>query len=198
MHAFSQRFGFRVGANFSNMIGKNDIVGTYSDDYKTALGGHLGFVQEIPVNKDIVVQTGFTIAQRGYKVDKTNYKSNTYLFYMDIPINALYKLDLNAVKLFAGAGPNIAVGVFGIHNWTITSPLASVTDDKEIVWGKEDDSDLRRLDIGLNLTAGIEYGVIQLGVTYTPSFSNIAPTRDHGAFVKNKLFAVSMAFVFGK
>lgn len=195
--SFSQKFGFRIGANFTNMVVK-DNDDTYSDKYKTALGGHLGFVSEIPVKDFLAIQTGFTIAQKGYKIREDNLEWNTYLFYVDIPVNVLFKLDLKSVKIFAGAGPNIGIGAYGLQNWEITNALGTVTDDNEIKWGSGDESDLKRLDLGLNLTAGIEYGAMQFGVCYTPALSNIAPKTDNGYSVKNKLFSVSMAFLFGK
>ncbi|MBU2556098.1 MAG: PorT family protein, partial [Bacteroidetes bacterium] len=74
----------------------------------------------------------------------------------------------------------------------------SKTESKSIDWGSGDDNDFKRLDFGWIIGAGVEYEAFSAGLSYNLGLSNIAATPDGGNKVKNRVFAITVGYRFGK
>ena len=120
---------------------------------QTALGlptavevGNAAFAPEpVPFRDHLAVQAGLEIIGKGGKIDDGGFTQKLSLWYLEIPIHALYLHPLPDKKLlFGGLGPYFAYGVGG----TAKSGGTSVSAFDKAAGG------FKRFDAGLSLTAG--------------------------------------------
>lgn len=149
---------------------------------------HLGFLYDVSISSNIYVQPQLLLSGKGGK--DIGGKSNPY--YIEVPINFLYKSALASGKIFGGVGPYGAVGVFGNAN--------DGSGSRKLLFGSTDNDDIRRADFGLNFIAGYEFdaGLI-LNVNYSLGLANILPgTLGDEANGYNRYFGISIGYLFGE
>lgn len=199
--AFAQEFGIRAGLNMSNMLVKDDDD-TYSDDYNSKLGFHVGGTVEFPFSDMFALETGLFVNTKGFKYTEDDiesrsddeYKMTLNLYYIDIPINAKGIYDAGDVKVFATAGPYIGVGLTG--KWKYE--MGDEEDSEDVEWGSdEDEDDFTRLDFGVGFGAGVEYKAFLFGLGYNLGLANISPYKDDGFKINNRVFQVTVGYKFG-
>jgi opacity protein-like surface antigen len=88
------KYGPVAGVNLANISGDNT-----SDD-AMKIGFHFGGVVEISVNDNFVVAPGILYSLKGTQ-SKTDSKFKSNLSYLEVPINAKYKLE-SGLNFFAG------------------------------------------------------------------------------------------------
>lgn len=194
--SYAQKFGIKAGLNLSNMLIKDDGT-TYSDDFKLKPGFHVGVVADFEFTDMFSFETGLLVSTKGYKYKKdvlgVTYEAKANLLYLDIPLTAKASFDLGEAKVFGLFGPYVGVGLSG-------KEIAKAGDEKtenKIEWGSEKGkSDLKRFDFGLAMGAGVGFNAIQVGFTYNLGLANISPITDGGAKIKNKVMAISLAYMF--
>lgn len=203
--AFAQEFGVRAGLNISNMLAKDDDD-TYSDDFSSKLGFHVGGTVEFPFSDMFALETGLFINTKGFKYTEDDiearsddeYKMTLNLYYIDIPINAKGIYDAGDVKVFATAGPYIGVGLTGKWKYKMTYMGEEDEDTEDVKWGSdEDEDDFKRLDLGLGFGAGVEYKAFLVGLGYNVGLANISPYSDNGYKENNRVFQVTFGYKFG-
>ncbi|RIJ47070.1 hypothetical protein D1614_16720 [Maribellus luteus] len=64
--------------------------------------------------------------------------------------------------------------------------------------GNSGDDDLKRMDFGLMMGAGVEIDKFQFGVGYDLGLANIDPAGDSDNFAKNRVLKISVGLMFGK
>ncbi len=153
------------GLTMSNMTIKDDNT-TYSDDNKTRTGFHVGIAAELPLFAGIYFEPGVMFATRGYKIDLAEASYN--LNYINVPLNLKYKLGIGEFSVFGSAGAYLGVGLNGKAKATILGKESEV----DIEFG--DKKDLKMLDYGLALGAGIEYHNVIVGVYYDLGLANLS------------------------
>jgi len=193
--SYAQTFGVSGGLNFSKMSIK-DNFGTA--DSKMIVGYHLGVSTEFPFDKKFSFETGLFLSTKGTKRTEisplgheydTEYKAN--LTYLDIPLNAKVRIDLKTLKLYGVFGPYLSVGLNG--------KSYEDGDGTNINWGTDSDNDnLKRLDYGLNIGAGVEVNTIKIGLTYGLGLANISSYTDDGTKVSNQVLSISIGYMFGE
>jgi hypothetical protein len=197
--SYSQtRIGVKAGLNFANMLDKNNDE-TYSSDYKMKTGFHLGATVEFPLAKMVSLEPGILFSTKGFKYDKEGIKFTGNLNYLEIPINAVVKIDLGSAKLLVNAGPYLGYllsakyksddKIFG-DNGDQTEETLSIGNDKET-------DDVKALDFGINVGAGAEMKGLTFGVQYGIGLANISPYTDNGTKVSNKVIGISVGYKFG-
>jgi len=196
--SFAQvKYGIKAGLNLANMLEKDDDD-TYSDDYLMKIGFHLGGTAEIPISEKFSVQPGLLFSTKGFKmkIDGIDgfYEAmniNVNLNYLEIPINAIYKIELGSSKLCINAGPYLGYALSGI---------VSVDDDSESIdIGSSDDDDLKALDYGFNIGAGIEINdAITIGLQYGLGLGNLSIDTDNGYKLNNRVIGISVGYMFGQ
>jgi hypothetical protein len=202
---FAQNFGFKAGLNLSNMLAKDD-EDTYSDDFKMNPGFHLGATAEFPLAEMISFETGLLLSTKGFKISeeetffgetiKTEMKMN--LLYLDVPLTAKATFDLGGAKIYGVFGPYAGLGLTGKIKVEATFDGETLTEEEDILWGSdEDESDLKRLDFGLIMGAGVEINSIQIGLTYGLGLANISPVTDGGSIINNRVLGLSVGYKFG-
>lgn len=202
---FAQNIGVKGGLNLSTMLMK-DNDDTYSDDYKMNPGFHIGVTAEFPLTEIFSFETGLLLSTKGFKISeeetifgstiKTEGKMN--LFYLDIPLTAKASLDLGGAKIYGVFGPYLGVGLSGNTKSKVSFNGESETDEEDIKWGSDEDKhDLKRLDYGLTIGAGVEINSLQIGLTYGYGLANISSFTDDGAKINNRVLGISVGYKFG-
>lgn len=178
------RFGIKGGLNFSTAsFSQNGVTST--PDSKT--GFNLGVISEIPLATDFYLQPGLLFSTKGFKLSgnllglDSDFSMSTNN--IEIPINALYKLNAGSVKVLGFAGPYIGYAVSG---------KAGSVDLKT----SGDNKNINAFDFGLNFGAGVEISNFQITAQYGLGLTNLAVQSSDGT-MKNKVFGVSVAYLFG-
>ncbi|MCX6272369.1 MAG: porin family protein [Bacteroidetes bacterium] len=128
------------------------------------------------------------------------YKSN--INYLEIPVNGLYKFGAGPAIIFIQAGPYLGYAlsaklkadekIFQNEDGTLTDKY-----DLKIGTDKEKD-DLKPLDFGINVGAGVEFKGITFGLQYGLGLANISPYTEDDTKIKNKVIGISVGYKFIK
>jgi hypothetical protein len=186
------RFGPKAGVNFSTMTLKSSGI---SIDPTNMTGFQAGVIAEISLGRNLALQPGFLYSAKGsnyyisgFDVDVT-IKPN----YLEVPINAIYKIGAGPLNVLLIAGPYVAYGIGGTYSMS----SVQTTIDEAIKFGSGQDNDLKPFDVGVNMGAGVELSRFQLTFQYCLGLTNITPVTDNGGEQKNKVMTISLAYLFG-
>lgn len=186
--AYAQRVGLMLGLNLSNLSIKNDDINfSKENDFKMNPGIHLAVTIDVPLYKFLSFEGGILGTTKGYKckydLGPASVKVNEYLFYLDFPLMIKGTLDLEAVKLYAEAGPYLGVGLYGINiTYTNIPGLDEDTTSHTIEWGSGSGNDRKRFDMGLTFGGGVEIGAVPifLNLSYDLGLVNMSAVTDNG------------------
>jgi len=189
--------GVRAGFNFTNV---NISSGGLSLSPEMKPGIQFGIVGEITLPLPISLQTGILFAQQGYKLEfsesymgeKFSTKGKSILNYIQIPVNAQYKIGIGNVGLLFQAGPYLGFALSGKakHETTISGKTEKKTEDIEFGEGG-----MKRLDAGFGIGAGVRFGHFQAGIGYNLGLANIANNDGEGK-VRNNGIAITGTYWF--
>lgn len=192
----AQQFGIKGGLNLAKIKGSTD---GYSVGFDNITSFHLGIIYDTPISNNFYFNTGAIFTQKGFKFDYTDQISGTTLNlsmrinYIQIPINFALKHETGNVKLFAQAGPFVSMGVTAKGEGAFSFLGTTDTSDGKIEFGSGDDQ-IKRLDYGLSIGAGIEFNKIQLGIGYDIGMANIFNDSDVKITTRNLQFSVCYFF----
>ena len=191
------KFGLKAGLNLSNMVDK-DKDEIYSKDFKSNPGYHFGVTAEYALDDKLSIEPALLFSKKGYKMSESysgvDSKTLVNLNYLEIPINGIYKIDLGETKLKIHAGPYLGFALSGKMKTTVTGEPDETT---TIKIGSGTNKDIKGLDFGLNVGAGLEFGVIEFGLQYGIGLANLTNSTVASAVQKNKVFSVSVGYKFG-
>ena len=196
--SFAQvKYGVKAGLNLANMLEKDDDE-TYSEDYSMKIGFHLGGTAEIPISEKFSVQPGLLFSTKGFKMKIEGIDGffedmniNVNLNYLEIPINAIYKIELGSSKLCINTGPYLG--------YALSGKVSYDKDSESIDIGSSDDDDLKALDYGFNIGAGIEINdAITIGLQYGLGLGNLSIDTDNGYKLNNRVIGISVGYMFGQ
>lgn len=199
--------GIRAGINFSNIIGHN--VGTQKLNLKINTGFHVGGLYDIRISESFFVQPGILFSTKGSKENGVpgpdNYTFTKTGYYLEVPINIIYRPSLRNGHLLFGTGPYFGYGLGG--KWTNESTantkgnLVFVNDFDQynnaggntFVYG-------RNPDYGINLLIGYEFAnKISIQLNGQLGLRDITPLKDDQQLdVKqnNVQFGMSVGYKF--
>ncbi len=201
--SFAQNFGVRAGLNLANMLEKDDNE-TYSDDYKMNPGFHVGATAEFPITEMFSFETGLFLSTKGTKIsEEETFWGETFkieaemnLLYIDVPLSGKASFDLGGAKVHGVLGPYIGMGISGKLKYEFSMGGETEKDEQDIEWGSDEDKhDLKRLDFGLALGAGVEINSIQIGLSYGLGLANITPI-DNDFRISNRVLGISLGYNF--
>jgi len=180
------KFGPKAGLNLSAMTLKMSGVGL---DPKALMGFHAGVIAEISLTDLLKVQPGFLYSTKGAKYEVTQFDMKMSPGFIEIPINMIYNVDLNGTMLGLFAGRYLGYGVGGTAE--------SQGESASIRFGTGDDYDMKPLDFGINLGAGLNVADFIISAQYQLGMLNLAPVDDYDAEMKIRGFSISLAYLFG-
>jgi hypothetical protein len=200
------------GLNLAN-ISKNDDGEV--DDANTLASFHVGVMADLPVGQYFAIQPGLLFTGKGSKIQSGNssdnnyYKATTNPLYVELPVNAVFKIPLETnSQLFVGAGPYAALGVAGKRK--IEGKILGVeysrktniefSDDDPTTFNEEEGAGfgvMRRFDFGLNATAGLILNKFLVQVNYGLGLTKLQSGADNGEDNKNKHRVLSLSVGVG-
>ena len=199
-------FGLRAGVNFQNITGKDEDGNKLENDLLT--GFNIGINAEIPLAPQFYLQPGLLFTTKGAKSEDLilgqTIKGKINIYYVEFPLNFLYKPMLGQGRLLMGFGPYVALGVGG--KVTYEGGGSSLSEDIEFKKNvKLSDPDdvfyVRPMDAGANLLFGYQFANkvsvqlnAQLGLTkINPEYEGESNDRTEA---KNTGFGISLGYCF--
>ena len=179
------------GLNFSDMLMDE---GELDPETQGLTGFHVGPAAEFPITEWVSFETGLLLSTKGavYKTTMVGVnKSEFNLLYLDVPLTAKARYDFGGAEIFGTAGPYVGMGLSGKMKQQIIGSAELIDSEKDVSW----DSDLKRLDYGLTIGAGVEVNAIRIGISYQLGFANISAfpqVEDH--FIYNRVFRISAGY----
>ncbi|MBL7723004.1 MAG: PorT family protein [Chitinophagaceae bacterium] len=201
---------FRGGVNLANISVTNDGD---VDDNKMLTSFQVGVIGNIKILPMLFFQPGVIFTGKGSKTqagettDATYFRATSNPYYIEIPANFVLKTPTGPIKLFAGAGPYIAIGVAGKNKVNGKFLGTSFSSEEKIEWSNDDPSTLdyeegagygimKRFDYGLNGIAGIEMSRSVLSVHYGHGLAKLQSGSNSSADDKSKhrVFSITLGF----
>lgn len=200
----------RAGVNAANISITNDGDVDESKMYGSFQVGITGDIKLAPV---LYLQPGLLFtgkgarSQSGKTTDATYYRATTNPFYIEVPLNLVFKTPTKAVQFFAGAGPYLAIGMAGKNKVEGKFLNVAFNNEEKIKWSNDDPGTgdyeegagygiLKRFDYGLNLLTGIETKNIVLGLGYGHGLAKLQSGSNSSADDKNKHRVLSLTLGF--
>lgn len=208
------QIGIRAGVNLSN-VGAKDIQGDKIDT-KIVPGFHAGLTFDIPVADEFYIQPGALFSTKGFKQEVVassvaNYTRKETPYYVEVPVNFIFKPELGNGNLLLGAGPYVAYGLGGKYknDGNLGSLGLSTNGDLEFVNDYDDQSSTsdksvygKPLDYGGNLLVGYEFSnKLSAQLNAQLGMANLIPKNggakpDADAKFKNVGFGISLGYKF--
>jgi hypothetical protein len=192
------------GLNLSNLLVKDNET-TYSKDFKSKPGFHVGLTTEIPISGKFTFESGILLSTNGFKNSVTEtignetfeHNDSYNLLYIDIPLTGKAYFNVGQTKIFGALGPYIGLGLSGKVKAELITNGQTEPHNQDINWGTNSDDDLRRPDFGMTVAVGAEISSIQFGLYYNLGLANISATTDNGYKIKNKVLGLTVGYKFG-
>lgn len=216
------RFGVKTGLNIANMR----VSGFTGVNESSKISFHVGAIIDYSFSKNFSLESGLLLSWKGANFDRTVYDDNTTKvtesqnfapLFLELPINAVYKVDLKPIKLLIFGGPYFGFGVGGNREisheatglpagtslaeavaYCVQHSLTEPDGTSGLKYGSNSSDDLKGLDFGLDFGAGIEFHNFQFRLQYGLGLANLNPTTANNEILKNNVFAISVGYMFGK
>lgn len=190
----------KAGLNIANVSVTSDGG---IDDAKAIPSFHAGVMADLPLNKFLSVQPSLLFTGKGTKAESGNTSDVSYFratsrpYYIELPVNLVVKLPLSSDEssFFFGAGPYIAMGIGGknkAEGKIFTVPFSS---ESKIEYSNEEPSSgaanagfsiMKRVDFGVNGTAGLILGNVLVSVNYGLGLAKLQAGSDNSTDNNNK------------
>ncbi|MDR6564611.1 MULTISPECIES: porin family protein [unclassified Arcicella] len=172
------RFGIKAGANFANLTFSS---GGVSSTMNSITGANIGVTFETRLSDRFILRNDVLWSQKGGITEDSGNNIKTTIDYLEVPFNFLYEPTYYS---FVGVGPYVGYG--------FTGTIVSNGKSSEMTF---EDGGFKRLDYGLNLTAGYEvFEGLVLSANYSLGFGNIIDSNT--AAFKNKVIGISVTKFF--
>jgi len=179
----AQKWGIKGGVNFANMTFSVD---QFDVSPKSITGFHVGLVSDFLIQRSLHLNTGLLYSLKGTKGEMEGVSGTIKINYLEIPINLAYKFPINeSSDFFIQAGPYLGYALSGKQK--------GGGETSDIEFGK---GNWKRFDFGFGFGAGVEFGSFVTSLNYQLGLANMADDPDIKA--KNKVFQISVAYMFGK
>ncbi len=195
--SFAQNFGVKAGLNLSNMVIKDND--NSEDDLKMNLGFNIGATAEFPINDMFAFETGLMLNTKGFRISEeeegVEYKAKYNIFYLDIPLTAKVGFDAGGNKAFVIAGPYVGFALSGKYKSEFSSDGESLSDSQSVEFGSDEDQQ-KRLDYGLLIGAGAEFGQISVGANYGLGLASMSNDSENGYKESHRVISISVGYKF--
>jgi len=209
-HAQKSSAILKGGVNLANVSLSTD--GSV-DDAKNLTSFHAGIIADLEMTSFLAIQPGLLFTGKGTKIqsgdqgDANFYRATTNPYYLEIPVNLVFKTPTGPTKFFAGAGPYLAIGIAGKNKVNGSVLGTHFSSEEKIEWSNDDPTTvdfeegagfgiLKRFDYGLNGTIGIEASKLVLSANYGLGLAKIQSGSGSGDDDKNKHRVLSFSLGF--
>lgn len=203
------KFGLKAGVNLPKITDRDGV----DSDAKFNTSFYIGGTVDFPVGDSFSIQPGLTFSGKGVKntihstginVYSIGVKAATRLWYLEVPVNALFRIPAGDGNLFLGGGPyfgyaiggknkvNGRIGGVGPADKPIDEML-DISSSEDIKFGK--DGDFKRGDFGINFLAGYQLNSgFNIHAGYGLGLGSIA--QDSNQTGKNRVLSLGLGFSF--
>jgi len=200
----------RGGINFANVSTNSDGD---IDDAKTLTSFNVGIIGDLNLAPFFAIQPGILFTGKGTKTQSGTegsanwYRATSNPYYIEVPVNFVFKTPTGPIKFFAGAGPYLGIGIAGKNKVKGAILGTSFTSESNIDFSNDDPSTLneeegagfgimKRFDYGLNGLAGIETKNIVISANYGLGLAKLQSGSNSGEDNNNKhrVFSLNLGF----
>ncbi len=203
--SFAQWYGITGGYTLAKITLKND-AGDFSDRYSNKEGYHFGLLAQFPIKNPFSFETGFVFSSKGYlynwkgtlQSEPVEIKSTSNRTYLNVPIMAKASMKIgDETRIFGMVGPYLGIGISGETKQvkSYTSSGQTSTSSYDLKWGSKKGVDnIRRVDLGINAGAGIDFNKIQLNFNYGMGLRNTSLLSDNKTVAHNRTLEFSLIY----
>ena len=209
-HAQKSSAILKAGVNLANVSVTGDGA---VDDAKNLTSFQVGIIGDFNMTPFLAIQPGLLFTGKGAKIqsgdqgDANYYRATTNPYYLEIPVNLVFKTPTGPTKFFAGAGPYLAIGIAGKNKVNGSFLGTAFSSEEKIKWSDDDPTTvdyeegagfgiLKRFDYGLNGTLGIETANIVLSANYGLGLAKLRSGSGSGGDDNNKHRVLSFTLGF--
>jgi hypothetical protein len=136
------------------------------------------------------IQPGLNFTGRGANERDGDLHVQAKLFYLQLPVNVVYNVDIQPGVLYFGAGPYVAFGLSAKVKATDSTGTVS----QNVGFGSSEDK-YKTIDAGANIVAGIKLDSgLLFNLNYDFGLTNISNIA--GNKTTNRVFGVSVGYIF--
>ena len=204
------RIALAGGGHSATINETNNLPNWSESNYSSRTGAHFGFIADLQlgVNSKFYAQPGVVFYNKGRKFFSTydttvyNYISidqKQFINYVDIPLNVVYKIPLSGkTKFFLGGGPYLSFFYNGSEKTEkyLKTGKYQTDENKDLPVGNAPGK-YKTLDVGVNGTAGIEFGGFFLAGNFSRSLTDMYTATYDGSF-KNQVVGATLGIFIGK
>lgn len=180
----AQRAGVKVGLNLGQAVYEVEGLGISTSNLA---GLQAGLVGEMSFTENVHVNSGLLYTVKGAELSFLGVDIDFPISFLELPLNVAYKHDLGTARVYAQAGPYVALG--------LSAKSKSGDDVDDIEFGSDGD-ELKRFDFGFNFGVGIEIERAQVGVSYGLGVANLSNSSE--SMIKNGVLSFTFAFLIPK
>jgi hypothetical protein len=200
----------RGGVNFANVSNNDDGD---VDKAKTLTSFNVGIIGDLNITSFFAIQPGLLFTGKGIKTQSGNegdanwYRATSNPYYLEVPLNFVFKTPTGPVKFFAGAGPYLGIGIAGKNKVRGAILGTEFSSEEKIDFSNDDPATLneeegagfgivKRFDYGLNGLAGIETKNIVISANYGLGLAKLQSGSNSGEDNNNKhrVFSLNLGF----
>lgn len=202
--AFAQvRLGVKAGFNASN-------IHTDAATFDPLLGYQAGLMADLGLSSHFSIRPALLVNAKGFSTeidirDKNGQRENVAravlrLIYTEMPVLLVYKGNLGkSWRWYGGVGPYAGIGITGKFKTN-----SDILENQKIKFTFQKNSTFmgnvyKRMDYGLNATAGVEVKRVLLGINYSYGLTSMQ-ARDREpdiAKLYNRTLALTAGYWFG-
>ncbi|MDN3586879.1 porin family protein [Pedobacter aquatilis] len=159
-------------------------------DYGMSTSFYVGGTIDFSLSKVMYLQTGAMVVGKGGQNEFFGNKTKIKTFYVEVPVNFLYKLPFGIHKLLLGAGPYVAVAFDG-HTKLKSAEGQKYNMDINFV------RDFKRTDFGLDFVTGLEFSKhLTFNVGYGLGLLNIRGSGADYITDRNQVLSAGLGYRF--
>src|SRR6186997_2648895 len=206
------RIALAGGAHSSTIVETNELPNwsEFESGYSNRTGAHFGFIADLQLGlkSKFYAQPGVMFYNKGRKF-YSNYYTAVYNYFsidakqfincIDIPLNLVYKIPLGGkTKFFLGGGPYLSFFYNGLEKKeTYLKTGKFETEETTDLPIGDGTGTYKTFDLGLNGTAGIEFGGVFIAGNFSRGFTDMYTASYDGSF-KNQVYGVTLGIFIGK
>jgi hypothetical protein len=186
----AQYFGVQAGGSLANMKWESDVF-SLNTHIKPAF--FMGVALDLPLNNSMVINTALNYKHAGTWIKEDKDVTAVRLNYINLDVTYNYLLEVGDIQLFFEGGGYLG---YAFSGKIIYKPEEGDKTDDKINFGTAEDDDMKPLDLGLIIGAGVYFGKAKLGIDYVPGLLNLATTD--GVTVRNSAITLKATYFFNR
>ena len=185
--------------------------GNLKNKYSARPGAHFGFIADLQlgIKSKFYFQPGIIFHNKGRKFSNTydtavyNYsriQQNQFINYIDAPLNLVYKIPMgDKTKFFIGGGTYISFFYNGVEKTETFLKAGKVTtvENTDLPVGNAPGK-YQTWDLGINGTAGIEFGKFFIAANYSRGLSDFYQPASYDGSLKHQVIGGTIGIFLGK